>query len=178
MGHSMCGFCNCEPCECEKPRKVQMSKANERQVGGDHYRKTDGWQHWDLVERFGMGYCEAVASKYVLRFRDKDGLKDLEKAKHYIAKLLELVEEGVRPPFAKGSPPIDQIAWLSNAHDLTPSADMAWMLLCTWHGTHQLKQASEAIDRVILGLKKEARHIDNSGQEHPFGFDYRDEEGR
>lgn len=68
----------------------RLMKPNDpgRQVGGDHYGGTE-WQHWDWVEWNGLGYQEAMISRYVLRWRKKDGIKDLEKAIHHTEKLME-----------------------------------------------------------------------------------------
>ena len=66
------------------------SGANSRQVGGEHYRKVAGApQHWDFVLAHGIPYMEAQIIKYVMRWRDKGGLQDLEKAKHFLEKLIE-----------------------------------------------------------------------------------------
>lgn len=65
--------------------------ANTRQVGGNHYRKAEGEQHWDRQWRlFGSGYFVGCITKYVERYRDKNGLEDLEKARHFLDKLIEL----------------------------------------------------------------------------------------
>jgi hypothetical protein len=65
------------------------TSANDRQVGGRHY-KTGGLQHWDL---FGIEYLMGCASKYVARHMDKNGREDLEKAIHYCEKALELANK-------------------------------------------------------------------------------------
>jgi len=62
--------------------------ANSTQISGDHY-KTKGAQHWDMVEQNHMGYLEGCATKYIIRWQRKDGLRDLEKAEHYVFKILE-----------------------------------------------------------------------------------------
>jgi hypothetical protein len=64
-------------------------QANERQVGGDHYRK-GAIEPWDYIAGQGLDYFQGNIVKYVTRFRRKDGLKDLEKARHYLDKLIEL----------------------------------------------------------------------------------------
>ena len=64
-------------------------KANEMQVGGDHYRSS--LQHWDVVTLYNVPYLEGCASKYVSRWRKKNGLQDLEKALHFVTKLKEVV---------------------------------------------------------------------------------------
>lgn len=63
--------------------------ANDRQVGGAHY-KTAGVQPWDYVVANGLGYFEGNVIKYVTRWRDKGGVDDLRKAQHYLEKLIEL----------------------------------------------------------------------------------------
>lgn len=64
--------------------------ANDRQVGGDHYNK-EGEQHWDRIYRlYGRGYFVGCATKYIERYHLKNGKQDLEKAIHFIQKLMEL----------------------------------------------------------------------------------------
>lgn len=67
---------------------ADQTPANQRQVGGDHYKK-QGIQHWDYVLANGIPYMEAQIIKYVSRWRDKGGIQDLEKAKHFLEKLIE-----------------------------------------------------------------------------------------
>jgi Protein of unknwon function (DUF3310) len=64
-----------------------------KQVGGNHYlNKTiqpwDAMEAWMSPEQF-KGFLLGNAIKYLARYQDKDGLKDLEKAQHYLAKLIE-----------------------------------------------------------------------------------------
>lgn len=66
-----------------------MSTALEVQVGGDHYKKQK-IQPVEYIHANGIGYFEGNVIKYVTRWRDKNGIKDLEKARHYIDLLIEL----------------------------------------------------------------------------------------
>lgn len=59
------------------------------QVGGGHY-KTMVIQPVEYITKNNLGYCEANVVKYISRWRDKGGKKDLEKAKHYIDLLIQL----------------------------------------------------------------------------------------
>lgn len=68
-------------------------KANEKQVAGNHYRSKI--QHWDLVHATGMDYFEGQITKYVSRWRKKNGIQDLEKALHFLQKYLEVVGGGI-----------------------------------------------------------------------------------
>jgi hypothetical protein len=65
-----------------------MTKANERQVGGEHYM-TKGVSHWDYCVETNVPYLEGCATKYISRWRKKNGLQDLQKALHYIEKRVE-----------------------------------------------------------------------------------------
>jgi len=66
-----------------------MKKANDEQIGGSHY-KSKVMQPWDYIAANGLGYFEGNIVKYVSRWRDKGGMVDLKKAKHYLDKLIEL----------------------------------------------------------------------------------------
>lgn len=64
---------------------------NDKQVGGTHY-KHQPYQHWDFaVDMAGNdAYLKGCASKYVIRYKDKNGIEDLRKALHYIDKIEEV----------------------------------------------------------------------------------------
>jgi hypothetical protein len=66
-----------------------MPSANDMQVGGSHYDSTNDYKHWDWVLDMRLGYLEGQVTKYVLRWRGKAGLQDLQKALHYNTKLME-----------------------------------------------------------------------------------------
>lgn len=67
---------------------LQTSALNV-QVAGDHY-KTLAIQPVEYIHANKIGYFEGNVIKYVSRWRSKNGIKDLEKAKHYIELLIEL----------------------------------------------------------------------------------------
>lgn len=62
------------------------------QVSGDHYKK-HAIQPVEYIHANGIGYFEGNVIKYVTRWRDKGGMADLEKAKHYIELLMQLEQE-------------------------------------------------------------------------------------
>ena len=61
---------------------------NDKQVGGTHYTH-QSYQHWDFaVDIAGNDfYLKGCASKYVVRYKDKNGIEDLRKALHYLEKI-------------------------------------------------------------------------------------------
>lgn len=65
--------------------------ANEkgRQVGGEHYGG-GSIQHWDIVHMFELDYFQGQITKYVMRWKKKGGIQDLEKARHFLEKYIEL----------------------------------------------------------------------------------------
>ena len=65
-----------------------MSKANEYQVDGNHYASPI--QHWDYVVANELDYFQAQITRYVTRHKKKAGIKDLQKALHFLEKYIEL----------------------------------------------------------------------------------------
>lgn len=69
-----------------------MDSADLKQVGGTHYVKYK-IQAWDYITQNDIGYLEGNVIKYVSRWKDKGGVQDLLKAKHYLEKLIEIHSE-------------------------------------------------------------------------------------
>jgi hypothetical protein len=63
--------------------------ANERQVEGSHYKTSI--EHWDWVYANNLDYFQGQITKYIFRWKKKNGLKDLQKAQHFLEKYIELV---------------------------------------------------------------------------------------
>ena len=61
------------------------------QVGGDHYSKL-AIQPAEYITKNKLTYLQGNVIKYVTRYKDKNGIEDLQKAKHYIDLLIELEE--------------------------------------------------------------------------------------
>jgi len=63
-------------------------EAIERQIGGTHYKKY-AIQPAEFCHYNNIPYLEATAIKYLCRWRDKNGIEDLDKAIHFIELLKE-----------------------------------------------------------------------------------------
>jgi hypothetical protein len=74
--------------EDELAAAAMLRSAFEKQVGGDHYKKMK-IQPMEFSMANGLDACQHTIIKYVTRFRDKNGVQDLEKAKHVIDMLIE-----------------------------------------------------------------------------------------
>lgn len=72
------------------------------QIGGNHYKKY-AIQPIEYIHANNIPYLEGNVIKYVTRWRDKGGVADLEKAKHYIEMLIDLGLD-VRKPLAPPAP--------------------------------------------------------------------------
>lgn len=70
-----------------------MTQANDRQVGGAHYKGK--FQHWDWVAINHLDYYTACATKYLTRWPQKGGLQDIEKSIHFCEKLYEVTNSGI-----------------------------------------------------------------------------------
>lgn len=65
----------------------------ETQIGGDHYKELS-IQPIEYILANKLGFCEGNIIKYITRYKSKNGLEDLKKAKHYIDMLIENYSEG------------------------------------------------------------------------------------
>jgi hypothetical protein len=66
----------------------QFMKSYKKQVGGSHYKKYQ-IQPIEFIVKNNIGFVEGNILKYILRFKDKGGVQDLLKAKHYIELLID-----------------------------------------------------------------------------------------
>jgi hypothetical protein len=65
--------------------------ALKEQVAGQHY-KDMAIQPVEYIHKNGLGFIEGCVVKYVSRWREKGGLEDLRKARHFIDMLIEMEE--------------------------------------------------------------------------------------
>lgn len=80
------------------PPEPPAPDARREQVGGDHYTRLE-IQPWDVIEATAppegvYWYFVGNAIKYLMRAQSKGGLQDLHKARHYLDRLIALVEQG------------------------------------------------------------------------------------
>lgn len=78
--------------------------ALDTQEGGGHY-KSLAIQPVEYIHANGVGYFEGCVIKYVTRWKAKNGMEDLRKARHFIDLLLELEGRGVNQHEEKSTNP-------------------------------------------------------------------------
>lgn len=66
------------------------SEKRKKQVGGTHYLKKV--QPWDVIDAYNLNYYAGNVVKYVMRYQEKNGKQDLEKAKHYLEYMISNYE--------------------------------------------------------------------------------------
>ena len=82
-----------------------MADALTRQEGGSHYKDL-AIQPVEYIHANGLGFCEGSVVKYVTRWRSKNGIQDLKKARHFLDLLIELEERKGMPAFVGVDPAV------------------------------------------------------------------------
>lgn len=77
---------------CMMAQKYYNMKASETQVGGGHYAKYK-IQPTEFIHANGVPFIEGNVIKYVMRHKEKNGIEDLKKARHYIDLLIQFEYE-------------------------------------------------------------------------------------
>jgi len=62
-----------------------------KQVGGDHYSKYN-IQVVDIIDDHNLDFYEGNILKYLLRYKDKNGVQDLYKLEHYLQMIIKKFE--------------------------------------------------------------------------------------
>jgi hypothetical protein len=127
---------------------LASTDVNAKQVGGLHY-KGAGYQHWDYAADCKLGYFEGQVTKYLDRHRNKNGLQDVEKAEHFLEKLIALrTADPVYPPIHDGWS--NERWWRFRA--ARPGMGMweneAMYMVSKWTTRAHLCRALEAVQRV------------------------------
>ena len=92
-------------------------KSLEKQINGNHY-KNFKIQPIEFISMNNLDFFQGNVIKYICRFREKDGIGDLNKIKHYIDMLIDLeysseikkdmctviITEDLKPPSLKNPP--------------------------------------------------------------------------
>jgi hypothetical protein len=122
-----------------------MPSANDTQVGGSHY--VSPLQHWDMVAGNDVDYFLGQVSKYVTRWRGKNGLQDLQKSLHFLEKKMEVIQHPV------GLVDMDAYA---NSNRLSEQERVICWLCAHWGGKlSRLQEAAVHIKALIDSVPPE-----------------------
>lgn len=127
-------------------------KVNDKQVAGAHYQK-GSIQHWDLMDEIDVGYLEGCATKYLTRWRDKNGLQDLLKAQHYIEKRIEQFTWGKgRSKGSAWSPNFNRFIYENEVGD---NESVIIEKILFWQNIQDLKFANTKMNALIEDARVE-----------------------
>lgn len=130
--------------------------ANEHQVGGRHY-KTD-YEHWDLVAIVNMDYFAGNSTKYVSRWRKKNGLQDLQKALHYLDKLIEVFIQYQNPQRPLTNPMVlTEVNNFALANNVSFLEEEYVLKLCLYDSVDDLNEARVTLLEIIEEAEAEQR---------------------
>jgi len=84
-----CPYCSSTMCIKNVVSISNTTNPLAHQESGNHYKRYK-IQPVEFCQANELNYCESNVIKYVVRHRDKNGLEDLKKARHYIDMLIAL----------------------------------------------------------------------------------------
>lgn len=87
----------CRDCAPQDHIERAMQSARDTQAAGTHYKEMNV-QPWDVVDTWPLeqriGFYRGNALKYIMRMGSKDeSAQEIAKGKHYLEKLLEVLNE-------------------------------------------------------------------------------------
>ena len=136
--------------------------ANDRQVAGSHYNGAR-LQHWDYVmDALSGRYLEGNITKYVCRHRKKNGVQDLEKALHYLDKLIEMFTSGKvlaldYRPRSMSFPMAEFIA----ENGLNSAEAFIVKRIAYWYTEHHLLVTKHHIQLLLTQAEEDARRMEH-----------------
>lgn len=126
---------------------------NTRQVGGEHYGKAT-YQHWDYVIDNNLGYFEGQVTKYVTRWRKKNGAQDLEKAMHYLEKLMAARATNWTQGKLSNYP--KNISRLAAEYHLDQQEMFICELMTVYTGLKELEEVHNILSKMIASAGKDS----------------------
>ena len=131
-------------------KEGKEKSALDEQVGGDHYKKL-GIQPIELIRDINANFFQGNVIKYITRYKYKNGIKDLEKAKHYLELIEELHPDNNNSKIA--SYEIDRVNEyiVANKIDINAAKIIIIVSLC---GNDKIDKAIELINNLINDYNK------------------------
>lgn len=128
-----------------------MSNPNDTQIGGEHYKKAT-FQPWDwALQRHGsLGHYEVSIIQYVTRFREKGGKQDLEKAMHYLDKMIYEHSRNDYYNMANKLRGSTQLTMFRDQNKIDKYQSQVVHLMAIWHDVSDLEMAKSIITTTLL----------------------------
>ena len=71
---------------------MDKSQKSGHELGPHYANFPEGYQPIDIIEKLNLNFTAGNVIKYLLRYKFKDGIKDLEKAQWNLARFIEEVK--------------------------------------------------------------------------------------
>lgn len=124
-----------------------MANPNEEQVAGRHYQSE--FQHWDFVQEcLGGCYMEGNITKYVARWRAKNGVEDLLKAYHYWQKLRQMFLDNI-VDCGPGCVTMGRVMEFCTINNLNHAEQAVMRIAATWENLADLEELGATIQDLI-----------------------------
>lgn len=127
---------------------MNASEINSKQIGGVHYGASN-YAHWDFVIDNRLGYFEGQITKYVMRYKYKNGKEDLEKALHYLDKLIWAYELGFIPWPAPRKMQLERFTALKEYYELGVLEAWVCIRMTNYTSMAELEQVYTAIEGIL-----------------------------
>lgn len=72
----------------------KVSKKVINNTGGNHYQSC-AIEPIEYILKNNLGFCEGNVVKYISRYKHKNGIEDLKKARDYVDLLIKLYQNGI-----------------------------------------------------------------------------------
>lgn len=125
----------------------------KRQVGASHYRKL-AIQPTEFCQRNGLDFCIGSILKYLTRYRAKNGIEDLRKARHFV-EIREAFPWHIRPP---NGIEITMVEYVTRNNIIASDAEALYRLEAYYNGHEYLNDVAggraRAAERLIAEIDK------------------------
>lgn len=126
-----------------------------RQIGGTHYGT--GYGHWDYCKDLNVPYLLGCATKYLVRWRDKNGIEDLRKALSYLDKQM-IDHENFRWVNPANAPEGSQkLSRMLNENYVPDTEAMLIISILTYRDHQDLVIARMALSEFIENEERQAK---------------------
>jgi len=119
------------------------------------------------VEALDNRYLEGQITKYLFRYRDKNGAEDLRKSLHYCAKLIKCFEDELVQPLKECCVPNPRTEDLLADHSLSHNVHRVCMLLPVWSSIRNLQVIQFLIEQELdsfLAEQPDRSYVTQSGE--------------
>lgn len=112
------------------------------------------YQHWDFAIKLNLNYLEGCTTGYVTRWRGKNGIRDLLKARHYLDKMIETAEY-IRP--LRNINVDAEVGKFVKENELSFLEHEYIFIICTYKKEKDLRNAYQILTRIIVKAQEAER---------------------